>query len=514
MQPTISVISNVRLRCLAKCDGIAGLSATRLPRAHYLSTSTSRAEHESRQSRAEDTTKNEEERRELGAMSQRLAQMSEESLELGGRRAAKAVQEAGFDEDLKRQLEERIASASFRNDYASAFAQAETPSSAGKGTRDTAAAEPWSGTESVGDASLRMLNDAIKPMKRSFTPPPIRGPSRIDTGRSKTKASSGTRLANARDQTSVYEQLKDLPESEREQFRKEMKERFTSVGRRTPVSVTGLESLANERIEEAIARGKFKNLPRGQKIERDYNASSPFINTTEYLLNRMIQRQDIVPPWIEKQQELVSTAARFRGRLRNDWRRHVARTIGSKGGSLESQVRAAEEYALAETIYNPQSKKRVETLNTVDEGGHVSQITLAGELITADPGAGAGSGIEQSQELSIKEETIGPSGEIVTPQGEVKITIETSEPAPPVAKSEPAATPSVMPFRDPTWLSIELSYQQLAIENLNSLTRSYNLMCPQLAQRPYFDLQRELNSCYAEVAPLIPKEIRGLKSYC
>ena len=36
-------------------------------------------------------------------------------------------------------------------------------------------------------------------------------------------------------------------------------------------------------------------------------------------MNKMIQRQDIVPPWIEKQQELVKTANVFRGRLRADW---------------------------------------------------------------------------------------------------------------------------------------------------------------------------------------------------
>src|SRR5438105_2037900 len=67
-----------------------------------------------------------------GAMSRRLAQMSDESLETGGRSAEKVVKEAWFDETLKRELEERIANASFRNEHPSAFAQAELPSSAGK----------------------------------------------------------------------------------------------------------------------------------------------------------------------------------------------------------------------------------------------------------------------------------------------------------------------------------------------------------------------------------------------
>lgn len=44
-------------------------------------------------------------------------------------------------------------------------------------------------------------------------------------------------------------------------------------------------------------------------------------------MNGMIKKQDIVPPWIEKQQEVASAAATFRKRLRHDWKRHVARSV-------------------------------------------------------------------------------------------------------------------------------------------------------------------------------------------
>lgn len=432
--------------------------------------------------------------------------MSEEGLELGGRSARNAVQEAGFDEDLKRELEERIAGAGFRSAHPSAFAQVEMPSSAGRQTRDIAAAAPWSGTESVEDASLRMLNDAYKPMRSSRAaakPPPIRGPpSRVDTGRSRTKSSSGVRLANARDRTSSYAHMKDLPDDEREKLRKEMKERFTPSARSLPMSIKGLESLANERIEDAISRGQFRNLPRGKKIERDHNASSPFIDSTEYLLNRMIQRQDIVPPWIEKQQEVVSTATRFRGRLRADWRRHVARTISSKGGSLESRMLLADQYAVAEAFYNPsQKKKTAESFSVVKEDGHLSQITLAGESTLANEGAG------HTQQITVTEQYITASGKPLEPPSGLKIQVESSTPANAILTASPPK-PTMAPFRDPAWLETERSYHRLAVENLNTLTRSYNLMCPAPAQRPYFSLERELNSCYADVAPLIANEIK------
>lgn len=181
----------------------------------------------------------------------------------------------------------------------------------------------------------------------------MRGPSKIPQPRAPAisvdmrmkkavQKSQGERLANARDRTSVYALSQDptLTEKERESMRKTMKERFTAGARPMPATVQGLAALANERIEDAIARGQFKNIPRGKgtNVERDHNASSPFLDTTEYFMNKIIQKQEIVPPWIEKQQELVKAAAVFRSRLRADWKRHAARVIASKGGSLEDQV--------------------------------------------------------------------------------------------------------------------------------------------------------------------------------
>ena len=60
--------------------------------------------------------------KEQGAMSRRLEEMASDNLETGGRSARKAVEEAGFSEELKARLQEKIASASFKSDNASAFA--------------------------------------------------------------------------------------------------------------------------------------------------------------------------------------------------------------------------------------------------------------------------------------------------------------------------------------------------------------------------------------------------------
>ncbi len=287
--------------------------------------------------------------------------------------------------------------------------------------------------------------------------------------------SQGQRLANARDRTSAYALSQDstLSEKEREAMRQQLKERFTSGARPMPTTLQGLAAVANERIEDAIARGQFKNIARGKgtNVERDYTASSPFLDTTEYFMNKIIQKQEIVPPWIEKQQELVRAAAVFRSRLRTDWKRHAARVIASKGGSLEDQVRRAEAYAAAEAALNPKKEKQ-EALNDISAEGRLSQVT-----VTETP-------------------------ESLAANNDISITISSA----PATPSPPP--PPLTPFRDPPYLSLEAPYHNLTITSLNTLTRSYNLLAPQLAQKPYFSLDRELRSCFADVAPLLVDEIR------
>ncbi|KAH8747715.1 hypothetical protein F5882DRAFT_491101 [Hyaloscypha sp. PMI_1271] len=240
-----------------------------------------------------------------GAMSRRLQEATEDALLEGGRAGRKAVEESGFSEELKQRLLERVEATQFRSENTRAFAEAGMRSNVGRGSRDIATGQAWTGTESTEDAVLRMLDEAHKPLK-----PGMRGSANIPSPivalrlKREVKERPGQRLANARDKTSIYAVSKDaaMTEKEREDMKKLLKERFSPGARAMPNSFRGLPALANERIEDAIARGQFKNIPRGKAIERDPRADNPFINTTEYIMNKMIQRQDIVPPWIEKQQ--------------------------------------------------------------------------------------------------------------------------------------------------------------------------------------------------------------------
>ncbi|VUC20577.1 unnamed protein product [Clonostachys rosea] len=421
---------------------------------------------------------------EPGAMTRRLQEATEDALLTGGRTSQKLVEDAGFSEELKEKLFNKVKEAQFRKKFSSAFAEAGiSPSSSavGEGTHHIATSAPWTGKETTHDAVLRMLDDSKKPLR-----PELRGkfqtPVPVDMRIKRDPAMSASqRVASARDKASAYAGAeakasassgKGLTPEEREDLRREFRERFQPGARAMPNSITGLAALANERIEDAIARGQFKDIPRGKGVERDARADNPFIDTTEYIMNKMIQRQDIVPPWIEKQQDLAKAAHTFRTRLRNDWKRHAARMIAAKGGSLLEQMQRAEDYAKAERRHNPRFRKLEET--SISPG------------MTEDPAM---------------VEVMKP------PKSAAGSASDAAEP-PSAGLENKKSRPLLPPFRDPDWEAAERAYMELSIDNLNSITRTYNLMAPDLAKKPYFSLQRELLGAFAEVAPQLANEIK------
>ncbi|KAF3482889.1 uncharacterized protein GIQ15_02213 [Arthroderma uncinatum] len=388
--------------------------------------------------------------------------MAEDAMTQGGSSTRKNIQEAGFSEELKQRLQDRIAESSFKNENAAAISFANLPRSAGKGTRDIAAAAPWTGDESIHDAALRMLDDASKPMRVPFRPPHPGGPIPAVHRKPKRNVSSGGRLAAARERTAEYTLNQDTNTSkeERDSFRKELQERFGPGVYSFPVSIQGLSSLANERIEDAMAKGQFKNIPRGkgENVKRDPTADSPYIDTTEYVMNRILQKQEATPEWIQKQHSMQSEINQFRSRLREDWRNHAILMIRSQGETMETQVRRARAYVAAESRHNKilQARAQNQLNGSADSQGQPS--TAGGEEISSTPNT------EPLEDLPC--------------------------------------------LRDPQYLATEREYHELKIKRLNESIRSYNLQAPQVSQRAYLNLQRELDSCYADTALGLPEEIK------
>ncbi|KAK7208704.1 hypothetical protein V2G26_015882 [Clonostachys chloroleuca] len=399
-------------------------------------------------------------------MTRRLQEATEDALLIGGRTSQKLVEDAGFSEELKEKLFNKVKEAQFRKRFSSAFAEAGISSSSsavGEGTHHIATAAPWTGRETTHDAVLRMLDDSRKPLK-----PELRGkfrtPVPVDMRIKRDPAMSASqRVASARDKASAYAGAeakassasaasgKGLTPEEREELRREFRERFQPGARAMPNSITGLAALANERIEDAIARGQFKNIPRGKDDPAAGHRA----------------------PWIEKQQDLAKAAHTFRTRLRNDWKRHAARMIASKGGSLLEQMQRAEDYAQAERRHNPRFRKVEET--TIPPG------------LTEDP---------------VMVEVRKP------PKSAAEGSADDTAEQPSAGLEDKKPRPLLPPFRDPDWEAAERTYMELSIDNLNSITRTYNLMAPDLAKKPYFSLQRELLGAFAEVAPQLANEIK------
>lgn len=326
------------------------------------------------------------------------------------------------------------------------------------------------GTEELSDITLRMLDDAKpKPIR---TPYKIPQPAPVDLRPTpKRKVSPGVRIAEAKDRTATYNMSRGpgVSDEERANLRQELQEKFTPGARPMPVSVQGFTSLANERIEDAISRGQFTHIKRGKGVntERDHNANNAYMDTTEYFMNKIIQKEELVPPWIEKQQELSREVDRFRQRLRADWRRHAARLISSEGGSLDAQMKRARAHAVAE-------ERLVER----------ERIQKAFQ--------------NNAEPLAAKEETPNEStAEVGSKDNTSSDTSESSE-----------VLPHLPPLRDPHYLSIERPYHEVTVKNLNSVARTYNLQAPPVARKPYLYLDRELAACFADVAPTLAEEIK------
>lgn len=67
------------------------------------------------------------EEEEPGAMSRRLAQMMDGTIEQGGRSAQRSVDEAGFSEELRSRLEAKLLDSRFKSDHPAAFSQLSIP---------------------------------------------------------------------------------------------------------------------------------------------------------------------------------------------------------------------------------------------------------------------------------------------------------------------------------------------------------------------------------------------------
>ncbi|KAI8819359.1 uncharacterized protein EV422DRAFT_109376 [Fimicolochytrium jonesii] len=99
-----------------------------------------------------------------------------------------------------------------------------------------------------------------------------------------------------------------------------------------PSSIAAWDSLIEERISQAYREGQFDNLngsgqpldasgaPMKAKSTDAEHKLNPFIDRTEFFLNRIVKSQGYAPPWVEIAKEIDADIATMRSELRSMYR--------------------------------------------------------------------------------------------------------------------------------------------------------------------------------------------------
>ena len=288
-------------------------------------------------------------------MKRRLEQLAEEAVPFkDDPQAGPQKDDPMMDKDRARVLDEILQRLAKNTEHKSTIYQNELgyssiPSSAPKSARDIAEAPAWTGRESAYDVSVRLLNDKHKPKKGVLQPP-----------KGRKTSSVSERLANARERSLDHRlnSKKSYQDNRSTDQEKEMGFAITAEKFLGPVGASGvissIHSLASQRIEDAMAKGEFKNIPRGKRLEPINNL--PYVGMTEYFLNEMIQREGAAPPWIERQTKLNVEIDQFRRRLLQSLQTRLIKNVLDKTHGLSAKQRI--EFSKKHYIHHRSSRDR------------------------------------------------------------------------------------------------------------------------------------------------------------
>ncbi|KAH7343758.1 hypothetical protein B0J17DRAFT_643836 [Rhizoctonia solani] len=98
--------------------------------------------------------------------------------------------------------------------------------------------------------------------------------------------------------------------------------------RPNPVSIRGWNALIEERIQKAQATGMFDKIEgRGKPLKRTVDEMNPFVAREEFLMNRIVMKNDAAPPWVELQKEAEKATLQLRELLISGWIRRMTRML-------------------------------------------------------------------------------------------------------------------------------------------------------------------------------------------
>lgn len=181
-----------------------------------------------------------------------------------------------------------------------------------KGLADTISNRPWDGNETVHDSNLRMILDLKPPplkYQKSIITPPRSVKDRIESAK---ESSLDYRIGNTK--------------KEDENFRELYKEKLLGpsvfLNTSSPHTIIGMaNSLADAKINASINRntGQFDGEMagvRGKPLDKEYLKNCTDSN---YFMNQILNKQEILPPWIDNQQSIDRQITEFRNNMDNEW---------------------------------------------------------------------------------------------------------------------------------------------------------------------------------------------------
>ncbi|KAK6203301.1 uncharacterized protein RJT21DRAFT_26054 [Scheffersomyces amazonensis] len=229
-----------------------------------------------------------------------------------------------------------------------------------KHARDIYESVPWKGTENTHDANLRMIVDS-KPRAKSL--PQKGNQNRIMT----PPVSFKDKVINAKESSMDYKLKKEqekngIPESDN--FRELYKERLLGpsmlINTNSPSTTIDLvNNLASNKINAAInqATGQFDSPEmihvRGKPLDIQHLKNCTDSN---YFMNQVLNKQEVLPPWIESQQTINNSIKQFREQIDELWfkwiinKSPIASTI-DRSINLETIINAFN-FKLPELIFN------------------------------------------------------------------------------------------------------------------------------------------------------------------
>lgn len=201
---------------------------------------------------------------------------------------------------LDKNVQDQITNNTYNSQYQNqlAYVKLENLLKYNKHAQSLVNATPWSGNESQLDANLRMILD-LKPKPK--------------------KVNKLTRLANAKESSLDYK-LNGGQQKPGDNFRELYKERFIGptmlINTKNPnVTLSLSNSIADSNINSKINKstGKFDDASmesvRGKPLDMAHLKNAQDSN---YFMNQILNKQEVLPPWIENQQELDRNIERFR----------------------------------------------------------------------------------------------------------------------------------------------------------------------------------------------------------